>query len=159
ARGAAGGPRRAGRPLAPACSWRTRPPHRRRRMTSLLRELVRRLAAAGRSPLGALLAAPLLLRWAGLGWGVPPARGWDDDGIPPRDFLVGVAMTYWPGHHYTYPPLQLIGLAVVSAPVWVAAALRAPSLSPDALIATFIQVPTMTALAVIARAATVAMSL
>lgn len=101
----------------------------------------------------------LALRVTGMTWGLPASDGWDDDGVAPRDFLVGVAMTYWPGHHYTYPPLQLLILAVASAPVWITALLHAPSLAPDAIVHSFIAVPTMTALAVIARAVTAAMSL
>jgi hypothetical protein len=112
-----------------------------------------------RTPLGKILAAALLLRLVGLSWGLPGSDGWDDDGVAPRDFLVGLATTYWPHHHYIYPPLQLLVLAVVSMPVWVFTALSAPSLRPDALIATFIQVGPMTALAVIARLTTIALSL
>jgi hypothetical protein len=117
------------------------------------------LARGAASPLGAVLAVALVFRLTGLAWGLPGSDGWDDDGVAPRDFLVGVVMTYWPGHHNIYPPLHLIGLTIVSAPVWIAAALRAGSLQPEVLVPTFIQVPTMTALAVVARAATAAMSL
>lgn len=106
-----------------------------------------------------ILAAALLLRLTGLTWGLPGSDGWDDDGVAPRDFLVGVAMTYWPHHHYIYPPLQLLVLALVSLPVWVITALRAPSFSEDALIHTFIQVAPMTALAVLARLTTIVLSL
>jgi hypothetical protein len=118
-----------------------------------------RLRALWRTPLGGVLAVALLLRLAGLTWGLPASDGWDDDGVAPRDFLGGVLMTYWPGHHYIYPPLQLIVLTVVSTPAWIAALLRAPSLGQDALIRTFIQVPTMTALAFAARATTAVFSL
>jgi hypothetical protein len=131
-------------------------------MRAILRSARAPLAAAWagwRSPLGVLLTAALALRLTGLTWGLPASDGWDDDGIAPRDFLVGVAMTFWPGHHYTYPPLQPLLLAAVSAPVWVLALAHAPSLAPDAVIHTFIAVPTMTALAVIARAVAAVMSL
>jgi len=121
------------------------------------------IAAARRAPwrsaLGAVLLVALAARLVGLGWGLPASDGWDDDGVAPRDFLVGVVETYTWGHHATYPPLQMILLAIATAPVWIVALLRAPSLAPTALVAAFIQVPTMTALAVIARAVTVAMSL
>ncbi len=95
----------------------------------------------------------------GFAWGLPAADGWDDDGVAPRDFLVGVLETYWPGHHYTYPPLHLLLLTLASAPVWVAALLRAPALEPAAVIHAFLRVPTMTAMAVIARAVSVLLSL
>jgi len=118
-----------------------------------------RIREIGREPLGKVLAAALILRVTGLFWGLPASDGWDDDGVAPRDFLAGLLMTYWPGHHYIYPPLQLIVLTVVSAPAWIAALIAAPSLEPQAVIRAFIQVPTMTALTIVARATTAAMSL
>jgi hypothetical protein len=115
--------------------------------------------ALWRTPLGKVLAVALLLRLTGFTWGLPAADGWDDDGVAPRDFLLGVLETYWPGHHYTYPPLHLIVLALLSLPVWLTALVRATSLSPAAVIHAFINVPTMTAMAVIARAVAVLFSL
>ena len=123
------------------------------------RSLGARVLALWRTPFGKVLAAALLLRLSGLFWGLPAADGWDDDGVAPRDFLVGVLETYWPGHHYTYPPLHLLLLALVSSPVWIPTLLHAPALEPHAVVDTFIRVPPMTALAVIARAVTVALSL
>jgi hypothetical protein len=128
-------------------------------MVERLRALPLRALALWRTPLGKVLAIALVLRLAGFTWGMPASDGWDDDGVAPRDFLVGVMETYWPGHHYTYPPLHLLILTVTTAPVWVAALLRAPSLDPAAVIHAFIGVPTMTGMAVIARAVTVALSL
>jgi len=115
--------------------------------------------APWRDPLTALLVVALGLRLVGLTWGLPASDGWDDDGVAPRDFLVGVVDTYAWGHHATYPPLQMVLLTIATAPVWISALLRAPSLAPAAVVGTFIQVPTMTALAVVARSATLAMSL
>jgi hypothetical protein len=111
------------------------------------------------SPLGKVLAGTAVLRLAGLAWGLPASDGWDDDGVAPRDFLVGVMETYWPGHHYTYPPLHLLILTVVNAPVWLTTILRAPSYEPAAVVHWFIGVPTMTALAVISRLVTMGLSL
>ncbi len=122
-------------------------------------DLPRRARALWGTPLGKILALALVLRLAGLFWGLPNADGWDDDGVAPRDFLPGVMQTYAPGQHYTYPPLQLIILALVSAPVWIATLLHAPSLSPGAVVTTFINVPTMTALAVIGRLVSACLSL
>lgn len=119
-----------------------------------------RARALWATPLGKILALALVLRLAGLFWGLPNADGWDDDGVAPRDFLPGVLQTYWPGEHYTYPPLHLILLAIVSAPVWIARLAQAPSLSPAAVVATFIHhVPTMTALAVVGRVVSACLSL
>src|SRR5208283_4515211 len=121
--------------------------------------MISRLSALWRTPVGGVLAVALLLRLTGLFWGMPASDGWDDDGVAPRDFLPGVLMTYWPGHHYTYPPLQLLILTLASAPIWIAKLIGAPSLEPGPLVSAFIEVPTMTALTVIARATTVALSL
>jgi hypothetical protein len=115
--------------------------------------------APWRSPLGAVLLLALLARVVGPLWGLPASDGWDDDGVAPRDFLPGLVDTYAWGHHATYPPLQMILLALTTAPIWIATLLRAPSLAPPVLVATFVQVPTMTALAVVARVVTVAMSI
>jgi hypothetical protein len=115
--------------------------------------------ALWKSPVGKLMAAALLLRLAGLVWGLPASDGWDDDGVAPRDFLVGLGDTYLPGHHYIYPPLHLLILAVVLAPVWIATLLRSPSWAPDAVVHTFIAVGPMTAMAVLARLVSTAMSL
>jgi hypothetical protein len=112
-----------------------------------------------RTPLGKVLAASAILRLAGLFWGLPASDGWDDDGVAPRDFLVGVLETFSPGHHYTYPPLHLLILTLVTAPVWLGTILRAPSFEPAVVIHWFIGVPTMTALAVISRLVTAGLSL
>jgi hypothetical protein len=124
-----------------------------------LRSLGDRAFALWRTPLGKILAAALVLRLAGFTWGMPASDGWDDDGVAPRDFLVGALDTYWPGHHYTYPPLHLLLLALASAPVWIAALLRAPAFDPASVVHWFIRVPTMTAMAEIARAVSVGLSL
>jgi hypothetical protein len=112
-----------------------------------------------RTPLGGVLAAALLVRVTSFIWGMPGSDGWDDDGVAPRDFLVAVLESFWPGHHATYPPLHMLLLTALTAPVWIATAWLAPSRDPGALVHAFIQVGPMTAMALIARAVTVAMSL
>src|SRR5215468_3665759 len=73
------------------------------------------------SPLAWILAALLVLRIVGIGWGLPASDGWDNDGIAPRDFLAGLVETVLPGHYYTYPPVHLALLACVTAPVTLVA--------------------------------------
>jgi hypothetical protein len=109
--------------------------------------------------LGKVLFAAFLLRLTGLTWGLPAADGWDDDGVAPRDFLIGVVETFSPGHYFTYPPLHLLLLATATAPVWVATLVHAPSLAAESVVHAFIQVPTMTALAIVARLITICLSL
>jgi hypothetical protein len=118
-----------------------------------------RVASCLRSPATWILAALAVLRLLGIAWGLPASDGWDNDGVAPRDFLPGLVDSFTPGHFYTYPPLHLALLAVVTAPITLVAAWRAPSLTPAALVHHFIQVPYMTSFAVVARLVTVAMSL
>jgi hypothetical protein len=117
------------------------------------------LVRCSRSPFAAVVAAVFVLHATGIGWGLPASDGWDDDGIAPRDFLFGALFTYWPGRFYTYPPAQLLLLALLTLPVSGFAAARARSFSPPDLIAAFIQIPTMTTFALVARLVTLVMSI
>lgn len=125
------------------------------RALSWLRALVRDLDGPER----VVLFAVAILRVVGIGWGLPASDGWDVDGIAPRDFLPGVVETFTPGHYFTYPPLHLALLTVLTLPVTLVALARAPSLSPPALVATFLDTGTMTAFAFAARLTSFAMSL
>lgn len=109
------------------------------------------LRQARSSPLAWILCAAFVLHIVGIGWGMPASDAWEDDGIAPRDFLVGTYETYLPGHFFTYPPVHLLGLSLLTAPAWGVALARAPSFAPSDVIGTMIQVPTMTILTVVAR--------
>jgi hypothetical protein len=111
-----------------------------------------------RDPLAWILFANVVLHGVGIWWGLPSSTGWDDDGVAPRDFLPGVVETFRWGSHYTYPPLHLVLLTVLTLPVWVTALLRARSLGAADLIAEFTKVPYMTAFSVVARATSVFMA-
>jgi 4-amino-4-deoxy-L-arabinose transferase-like glycosyltransferase len=124
-----------------------------------VRTLSARLDAVLRSPLFWILFLAALMRCAGIVWGLPAADGWDDDGVAPRNFLVGLVQTYSPGSHFTYPPLHMFILALLTLPGWIAALFQAPALNPHAVIAEIIQVPYMTFFAVVARIVSIAMSL
>lgn len=106
-----------------------------------------------------LLLGVLALHGWGLGWGLPASDGWDVDGVAPRDFLAGLVETFTPGRHFTYPPLHLALLSMLTLPVSVVAALRAPSTSAPDVVRTFIEVPYMTAYALVARTVSLLMSL
>jgi hypothetical protein len=121
-----------------------------------LRQLV---AEASRSPLSWVLAALLVVRVVGIGWGLPASDGWDNDGVAPRDFLAGLVQTVTPGRFYTYPPVHLVLLAVVTAPVTLVALARAPSLAPADVVTEILRVPYMTTIAYGARLVSLAMSL
>jgi hypothetical protein len=106
-----------------------------------------------------VLFAIAVLHAVGLSWGMPASDAWDVDGVAPRDFLPGLAATYTPGEFYTYPPLHLAILTVLTAPVTLLAALHANSTSVPDVLRVIIQPPYMTAMAMIARVVTLAMSL
>ncbi|MDB4998620.1 MAG: hypothetical protein JWM74_6052 [Myxococcaceae bacterium] len=113
--------------------------------------LYARLRQIRSSPLAWILIAAFVLHIVGIGWGMPASDAWEDDGIAPRDFLVALYETYMPGHYFTYPPVHLLGLSLLTAPVWGVALARAPSFAPSDVIHTMIQVPTMTILTLVAR--------
>src|SRR5690348_13106165 len=118
-----------------------------------------RLATYYRSPLFWILLLALLMRLPGLFWGLPASDGWDDDGVAPRNFLVGLALTYAPGSYFTYPPLHMILLALVTLPGVVIGLTKAHALTQAALISEFIKLPYMTFFALSARLVSAAMSL
>jgi 4-amino-4-deoxy-L-arabinose transferase-like glycosyltransferase len=122
-------------------------------------DLHKRLMRLSRSPLFWILVAAAVLRTAGIFWGLPASDGWDDDGVAPRNFLVGIAQTYTPGSYFTYPPFHMFLLAILTAPGWIIALVNASALTPHAVIAEMIQVPYMTFFAVVARVVSAAMSI
>ncbi|MBX3262721.1 MAG: glycosyltransferase family 39 protein [Labilithrix sp.] len=126
-----------------------------RRWLALALRPVRELGTAERL----VLFGAALLHTFGIGWGLPSTDGWDVDGIAPRDFLPGLVETFTPGRYFTYPPLHLALLALLTLPVTVVQLLRAPSLAPDDLVATFLSVPVMTTFALVARVVSLLMSL
>jgi 4-amino-4-deoxy-L-arabinose transferase-like glycosyltransferase len=121
--------------------------------------LRRAVGRASRSPLAWILAGLFVLHVIGIGWGLPASDGWDNDGVAPRDFLAGLVETVIPGHYYTYPPVHLVLLTLVTAPVTIVALARAPSLQQADVVHEFLKVPYMTTFAVAARLVSVALSL
>ena len=117
-----------------------------------------RLARWSRSPLFWILSAAIIFRLAGVTWGLPASDGWDDDGVAPRNFLVGLVETYKSGSYFAYPPLHMFVLAILTSPGWITALLKAHSLTQHDLIAEFIRPPYMTFFSVVARLVSVAMS-
>lgn len=106
-----------------------------------------------------LLLAIGILHVVGIGWGLPASDGWDVDGVSPRDFLAGIMKTATPGDYFTYPPLHLLLLTVLTLPVTLVALARAPSLAPHDVIHAFVQVPIMSTFALVARVVSLVMSL
>lgn len=124
----------------------------------MMTRLATRIAALPLS-LRCVVFAVAIVHGLGLSWGMPASNAWDNDGVAPRDFLPGLASTFTPGHFYTYPPLHLAILAVLTLPVTVAAALEAGSARVSAVLPVIIQPPYMSAMAMIARVVSLLMSL
>ncbi|MDP9036273.1 MAG: hypothetical protein M3O50_15840 [Myxococcota bacterium] len=124
------------------------------------RELWRR---AARKPLSWVLAGLATLFVIGIGWGLPASDTWDNDGVAPRDFLVGVSQTFSRGpYDFAYlhlAPFHLAVLAVLTLPITAAALVAAPSLDPRAVVATITATSYMTANALVARTVNAAMAL
>lgn len=105
------------------------------------------------------LLLALALRLTAIAWGLPASDGWDNDGIAPRDVYPGLVTSFTPGEYYTYPPLHLAVLGVLSAPVAAVGALRAPSLQAHDVVRTMLDPAYMTWLAMIARVVALGLSL
>ena len=126
-----------------------------RLLTSLRAQLYADLDGAERL----VLLGVAVVHVVGIGWGLPASDGWDVDGVSPRDFLPGVLKSFTPGDYFTYPPLHLLILTVLTLPVTLAALARAPSLSQHDVIQAFLHVPVMTTFALVARVVSLFMSL
>ena len=127
---------------------------------------LRRVLRGGRALLADLsraervvLAAVAVMHVVAITWGLPSSEGWDVDGIAPRDFLPGVVKTFTPGDYFTYPPLHLLFLTVLTLPVTLVQLVRAPSFAPADVVATFLSVPVMTVFSIVARVVSCLMSL
>ncbi len=121
--------------------------------------MIDRLKLLLRSPLAWVVILAGVVRVIGIGWGLPSSDGWDNDGVAPRDFLAGLVETFVPGHYFTYPPVHLLLLAVLTLPITVVALVRAPSLSQNDVVGEILKVPYMTANAYVARSVSLVMSL
>jgi hypothetical protein len=119
-----------------------------------LRRWLNRFAIGGRAgaPLFLLLlVAFFAVRVWGIGWGLEGTWSWDNDGIAPRDVFPGIAFTFTPGEYYTYPPLHLLLVAILCLPLGLRAAIQAPSLTKEGLIAGFLEPTTAIGVSLVAR--------
>jgi hypothetical protein len=101
----------------------------------------------------------LAMRLWSIHWGLPATDGWDNDGIAPRDFLSGVVLTYRTGEFFTYPPLHLLLLSLLTVPLWLPKAIATRHLPDEQIVRAFLTSQTMTPLALTARIVAVVMSL
>jgi len=110
-------------------------------------------------PVRAVLVLAGILHGVGLSWGMPASDSWDVDGVAPRDIIPGLVATFTPGDYYTYPPLQLALVGVLTLPVTILAVINAGTTSVPAVIQEIVQPPYMTAITLTARTVTWLMSL
>mgnify|MGYP000864625549 CR=1 FL=1 len=123
-----------------------------------MRRLLRAIAALPLALRFVLLFA-VVLHGCGIGWGLPASDAWDNDGVAPRDFLPGLAATFTPGEYYTYPPLHLALLSLLTAPITLVAVLRAGTTQISIVIHELLAPPYMTAFSLVARVVSLLMSL
>ena len=100
-----------------------------------------------------------VLHGVGLSWGMPSSDSWDNDGVAPRDVLPGLAATFTPGEYYTYPPLQLAIIGLLTLPVTLLAVVNAESTALPDVIREIVEPPYMTTITMTARMVTLLMSL
>ncbi|MFI5309060.1 MAG: glycosyltransferase family 39 protein [Polyangiales bacterium] len=104
-----------------------------------------------------LVLAYTVLQLAVLGWDLPSAVSWENDGVAPRDFLHGVVENLTWGHAHRYPLFHNLLLLLLCAPVLLGFVL-AGSLSVPTITARVLSVPCMTAVTITVRLVHVGMA-
>ena len=98
-----------------------------------------------------------LSQLAAIGWDLPGAYGWENDGIAPRDFFAGIAVNLTPGQGHRYPLFHNLLVGVLCLPVLLPAALAADEWTLPSLMEQILTVPTMTACSIVAKLLAVGM--
>ena len=98
----------------------------------------------------------VLLELAGAFWDMPASYGWENDGAAPRDLFGGIANNLTPGQGHRYPLFHYLVLGFLVSPVLLLDVLLA-TLSGTRVIDIVVSVPSMTAIAVIAKLTHIAM--
>ena len=86
-----------------------------------------------------------------VGWDLPGAYGWENDGIAPRDFFAGLAINLTPGQGHRYPLFHNAVIAVLCIPILLPAALGAEEWTLPALMDQILTVPVMTGCSLVAK--------
>ena len=100
---------------------------------------------------GWIAVAYFAVQLLAIGWDMPGAWGWENDGIAPRDFLAGVANNLSWGKGHRYPLLHNLIVAVPSLPVLVIAVVHAESSGFEGIRAALLTPALMTTTALIIR--------
>ncbi len=103
-----------------------------------------------------LLVAFVLLELAALGWDLPGAYGWENDGGAPRDLFGGIANNLTPGHGHRYPLFHYLLIGILSSPVLLLDAFIALARGFE-IQEVVVSVPSMTAIALLAKLTSVTM--
>ena len=88
---------------------------------------LRTVIAEDRSAAGWVIAAVVVHLFA-IGWDLPGAWGWENDGIAPRDFVAGVANNLAWGSGHRYPLLHNLIVAIPCLPALIMAVASAESM-------------------------------
>ncbi|MBW1874328.1 MAG: glycosyltransferase family 39 protein [Deltaproteobacteria bacterium] len=93
-----------------------------------------------------------------IGWDLPGAYGWENDGIAPRDFFAGIAINLTPGQGHRYPMFHNVLLGVLCIPILLPAALSATDWTLPALMEQILTVPVMTGCSLVAKLVAIVMA-
>jgi len=100
---------------------------------------------------GWIVLAFALSQLIAVGWDLPGAYGWENDGIAPRDFFAGLAINLTPGQGHRYPLFHNAVIAVLCIPILLPAALGAEEWTLPALMDQILTVPVMTGCSLVAK--------
>jgi hypothetical protein len=91
-------------------------------------------------------------------WDLPSSFGWENDGIAPRDLFGGLANNLKPGAAHRYPLFHYLLVALGSLPALLVALLSGSDFSAAAIQQRALSVPCMTAVSLVAKLISIAMS-
>jgi 4-amino-4-deoxy-L-arabinose transferase-like glycosyltransferase len=96
--------------------------------------------------------------WVASLWDLPSSFGWENDGIAPRDLFGGLANNLKPGSAHRYPLLHYLIVGVGSLPALLFALLSGSDFSGAAIQERVLSIPCMTAVSLVAKLISIAMS-
>ncbi len=91
-------------------------------------------------------------------WDLPSSFGWENDGIAPRDLFGGLSNNLKPGAAHRYPLLHYLWVGLGSLPALLVAVLSDSDFSASAIQERVLSVPCMTAVSLVAKLISIAMS-
>jgi 4-amino-4-deoxy-L-arabinose transferase-like glycosyltransferase len=107
---------------------------------------------------GRVALAFSLFAFAASLWDLPSSFGWENDGIAPRDLFGGFAYNLKPGSAHRYPLFHYLLVGLGSLPALLLALLSGWDFSAIAIRERVLSVPCMTAVSLVAKLLSIAMS-